>query len=68
MVTKVDAGSVSPEKAASRSIHPNLHRFAMRVFCCREGNTESVPARFARRRLVAGPTPAMLLCPGLQYL
>ena len=67
-VTKVDAGSISPAKAERRSTHPNLHRLAVRVFCCREGNTESVPARLARRRLDAGPNPANLLCPGLQYL
>ena len=27
----------------------------------------SVPARLARRRLVAGPIPAMLFCTGLQH-
>ena len=27
----------------------------------------SVPARLARRRLIAGPTPAMSFCTGLQY-
>lgn len=40
---------------------------APRVFCCpglRAGHAESVPVRPARRRLIAGPTPAVLLRTG----
>ena len=69
-VIKVDSGTVSPAKAERRIEHANLHRPAMRVFCCRQaiaGRPESVPARLARRRLVAGPTPAALLCTGQLY-
>jgi len=69
-VIKVDAGIVSPEKAVRRIEHTDLHRRAMRVFCCRRpdaGRPESVPVRLARRRLVAGPTPAALLCTGQLY-
>ena len=69
-VVTVDAGTVSFEKAERRPEHANLHRPAMQVFYCRRpiaGFKESVPARSARRRLVAGPTPAMLFCTGLQY-
>jgi len=67
---KVDAGIVSPGKAERRIEHTDLHRPAMRVFCCRRiaaGRPESVPVRLARRRLVAGPTPAALLCTGQLY-
>jgi hypothetical protein len=69
-VFKVDSGIVSPEKAIRRIEHADLHRRAMRVFCCRRiaaGFPESVPARVARRRLAAGPTPAALLCTGQLY-
>jgi len=52
--SKVDSGSVSLEKRANTLRTDDLHRRAMRVFCCQE----SVPARLARRRLLAGPTPA----------
>ena len=69
-VIKVDAGIVSPEKAIRRNEHTDLHRPAMRVFCCRRtaaGHPESVPVRLARRRLAAGPTPAALRCTGQLY-
>ena len=69
-VIKVDAGIVSPAKGIGRIEHTNPQRPALRVFHCRRpdaGRPESVPARLARRRLVAGPTPAALLCTGQLY-
>jgi len=63
--SKVDSGSVSlakPVKPSCTLRNDDLHRRAMRVFCCQE----SVPARHARRRLLAGPTPAAFQT-GLQY-
>jgi hypothetical protein len=66
----VDAGSISPAKGFRSFQNTDLHRLAMQVFYCRRGGArqhESVPARLARRRLVAGPIPVMLFCTGLQY-
>jgi len=61
-ISKVDSGSFSLAKPKDTLRTDDLHRRAMRVFCCQE----SVPARLARRRLLAGPTPAAFQT-GLQY-
>jgi hypothetical protein len=67
---KVDAGNISPAKGSIQYSNTDLHRPAMQVFYCRRrraGHQASVPARHARRRLVAGPIPVALFCTGLQY-
>jgi hypothetical protein len=66
----VDAGNISPEKRCRHAPDSSLHRSAMQVFYCRDASTRqagSVPARFARRRFIAGPIPAVVFCTGLQY-
>jgi hypothetical protein len=67
---KVDAGTISSAKGSAPLSNTDLHRRAMQVFYCRRdgaGHQASVPARHARRRLVAGPIPVTLFCTGLQY-
>ena len=67
---KVDAGIISSAKRSAPFPNTDLHRRAMQVFYCRSlaaRQHESVPARLARRRLVAGPIPAALFRTGLQY-
>ena len=67
---KVESGNVSPGKCFHAFQNTDLHRRAMQVFYCRSlaaRQHESVPARLARRRLVAGPIPAALFRTGLQY-
>lgn len=72
-VETVDAGFASLEKTrtapqASHLIQPGPLSEG-RVFVCPQGaggNTESVPARLARRRLHAGPTPAALVLLGFK--
>ena len=64
---KVDAGFVSLAKTHRRQ--NNRTRSASRrgffdARARRAGHAESVPVRFARRRLTAGPTPVVLLRTG----
>ncbi len=64
---KVDAGFVSLAK--THRLQNNRTRSASRrgffdARARRAGHAESVPVRFARRRLTAGPTPAVSLRTG----
>jgi len=66
----VDSGFVSLEK--TQRLPEHFTRSALRCGFFIEGagrgnarrQTESVPLRIAQRRLIAGPTPAVLLPPG----
>jgi hypothetical protein len=66
-IIKVDAGSVSLAKRQGQAISKTRDARRGGFFVARgfdSGRTESVPARAARRRLIAGPTPAVSLRTG----
>ncbi len=66
----VDSGFVSLEKTQRLTEYParSVQRCGFFIEGAGRGNarrqTESVPLRSAQRRLIAGPTPAVLLVPG----